>query len=196
MDTTAWIERIVQECRERKDQAYRASGIVDPTYTPPAPVTIDGLQHHSIEYKNYQMGLKKKARAEKYKPGNAKAMEYEESEEQHQINIFEDDIFLTDASAIAKQEEIDVTAIPGEKIWKEVQHFIQRKNIILDDRSLEEIEACLMDPEFDRKTYIKYSKTTRMLSKVGFIHKLRDESYVFSLEEPEKKHVSIKFFKK
>lgn len=195
MDATVWIDRIVQECRARKDLAYATHGIVDPTYVRPEPLPAL-LQHDSVEFKNYRSGLRKKALAEKYKPGNAKTVEYEESEEQAMINLMEDPIFVTDASASTKQEDIDVTALSGEHLWRDVRHYIQRKNIILDDRSLEEIEACLMDPVFDRKAYLKYSKTTRMLSKVGFIHKLRDESYAFSLEEPEKKHVSIKFFKK
>jgi hypothetical protein len=195
MDATVIIARIVEECRERKNIAYATYGIIDPAYVRPELV-LALLQHDSVEFKNYRSGLRKKALAEKYKPGNAKTVEYEESEEQAMINLLEDNIFITDPGAIAKQEEIDVTQLEGERLWKDVQHYIQRKSIILDDRSLEEMEACLMDPIFDRKSYLKYSKTTRMLSKVGFIHKLRDESYAFSLEEPEKKHVSIKFFKK
>lgn len=197
MDTSAMITRIVEECHARKREAYQAHGIVDPVFTKPVP-PITAIQQHSVEFKNFQSDLKKKARAEKYRPANARSMEYEESEEQTQINIFQDDIFVIDglSSSSSKVEEIDVNVIPVERLWKEVKHFIQRKSIILDDRSLDKIEACVMDPEFDRKSYLKYSKTTHMLSKVGFIHKMRDDSYTFSLEEPEKRHVPIKFFKK
>lgn len=63
------------------------------------------------------------------------------------------------------------------------------------------IKSNLEDPVFEREKYIKFSKSTKMLSKLEFIKKNEDGLYEvdFDLEKKEekesKKYVHKSFFK-
>jgi hypothetical protein len=63
-----------------------------------------------------------------------------------------------------------------------------------------QIEKTLETPIFERDKYIKFSKSTKMISKLEFIKKRSEDCYEISFEEEkekekEKKYVRKSFFK-
>ncbi len=184
---TREIEMMVERLRGIKKENYRRYGYEEPTYGRPAKV-IDYAEtpfRHSVDFKTYQSEMKKRAKYEKTKPANARAIDYGEDEECRKVDILNDDVFVRgDQIADKKEKEaIKIEELTSKKLWADIDSFLKRKRVILSDAEMELIRKKTEDPLFERAKYIKYSKTTQMISQLNFIHKMIDDTYQVIFEE-------------
>jgi hypothetical protein len=194
------INEVICKMEVIKNNNYKKYGYEEPHYEKVKQVIDYSKTEYkdSIDFKNYMVEMKKRAKYEKTKPGNAKKMEYEVDEECKKVNILEDNIFLTNVDEGEVSKEINVEEMSEKELLKDIFHYIKKKNIILDDESMEEIRVAIQDPLFERKKYIKYSRTTRMLNRLVFLRKMEDDTYEVNFEETEeknKKYSNQLFFK-
>lgn len=220
--TVKEIQILVAKMAELKDANYRRMGYEEPMYGRPVKV-IDYAQtplRHSVDFKTYQSEMKKRAKYEKTKPGNARVIDYGEDEECRKIDILHDDVFLRgDEVTDKKEEEVKIDELTPKKLFSDIDTFLKKKRIILSDAEIEMIRKRVEDPLFERAKFVKYSKTTRMITQLHFIQKMVDDTYqvIFpeesgeeedegegeaaaadkraSMVDKKKKYVSKKFFK-
>jgi len=140
------------------------------------------LNENPQEFKVYKSTMKKKALMEKNKPGNINKKEYETVNED--IDILEDDIFKNSSQNNNEEEpKFDIMALESDKKIELIMEFIKRKNIILEEQCVKQIEELLSDKEFPLKKYINVSKIYQQITKVGFIKKLENGSYIIDVNE-------------
>jgi len=140
------------------------------------------LNENPQEFKVYKSTMKKKALMEKNKPGNINKKEYETVNED--IDILEDDIFKNSSQNNNEEEpKFDIMALESDKKIELIMEFIKRKNIILEEQCIKQIEELLSDKEFPLKKYINVSKIYQQITKVGFIKKLENGSYIIDASE-------------
>lgn len=140
------------------------------------------LNENPQEFKVYKSSMKKKALMEKNKPGNINKKEYETVNED--IDILEDDIFKNSSQNNNEEEpKFDIMALESDKKIELIMDFIKRKNIILEEDCVKQIEELLCDKDFPLKKYINISKIYQQITKVGFIKKLENGSYVIDVSE-------------
>lgn len=145
------------------------------------------INENSIEFKNFKNIIKKKALLEKYKPGNIGKKEYENIHSN--IDILEDDIFKKENGENNDLNEIkiNIETLDREKKIEMIHDFLQRKNILLDENNLKKIEEIIDDTNFILKKYINISKLYQQITKIGFIKKLENGSYIIDLSENKQK---------
>jgi hypothetical protein len=190
---TKEISMMVGKLREIKDENYRRYGYEEPTYGRPAKI-VDYAQtpfKHSVDFKTYASEMKKRARFEKTKPGNARVVDYGEDEECRKVDILNDaDLFANGSEAMtAKEEPVKMEELTPKKFFSDIDAFLKKKRIILSDGEMELIKKKIEDPLFERAKYVKYSRVTRMITQLNFIEKMVDDTYqvIFPEEEsPEK----------
>jgi hypothetical protein len=186
---TQEIDMMVERLKEMKEANYRRYGYEEPMYERPAKI-VDYAQtpfRHSVDFKTYQSDMKKRAKYEKTKPGNARVIDYGEDEECKKVDILTDNIFARGDEVAEKREEIKVDELTSKKLWNDIDNFLKKKRMILSDGEMELIRKKTEDPLFERSKYIKYSKTTQMISQLHFIHKMVDDTYQVIFEEEEEK---------
>ena len=147
---------------------------------------------NTMEFKKYQVGLKKKAKIEKNKPSNMAKQEYETV---YNIDILEDDIFNNIDETKVDDEKIDFENMTRDVKLKLITDFLHRKNIILSEEDLKKIDALIDNPDVNIKKYLNVSKLYQQVIKISFIKKLENGSYVVDLNENKIKK-SKKFFLK
>ncbi len=201
MEYELFINNLVNKTKKIKEEIYYENGYIEPIFKKEVKV-IEGPFKNSVEFKTFNMELKKQAKYEKTKPGKAKIMDYEEDEDCRKVNLLTDDIFETNVKPEDMKIKINVKEMSTKDLMKEVNKFIQKKNMYLCDEDMELIKNNIEDPIFEREKYIKFSKTTKMLSKLEFIKKNETGLYEvdFNLEDKEgkeekKKYVHKHFFK-
>jgi hypothetical protein len=150
------------------------------------------LNENLMEYKNYQKNMKKKAMLEKNKPGNINKPVYEQT---YNVDILEDDIFHNNVDETKIDDKLDFENMTRDKKLSLIQEFIQRKNINLEIEDLNKIEQLVDNSEINIKKYLNISKMYQQITKVSFIKKLENGSYVFDLGENKIKKAK-KFFVK
>jgi hypothetical protein len=138
------------------------------------------LNENLMEFKNYQVNMKKKAMLEKNKPGNINKPDYEQK---YNVDILEDDIFNNSEEVKTEEEKLDFENMTRDKKLVLIQDFIQRKNIHLEPEDLTKIEELVDNPELNIKKYLNISKMYQQVTKVSFIKKLENGSYVFDFAE-------------
>lgn len=149
------------------------------------------LNENLIEFKNYQKNLKKKALLEKNKPSNINKPLYEQS---YNVDILEDDIFNNEEQKNNKEnEKLDFENMSRDKKLLFIQDFIQRKNINLEQNDLIKIEELIDNPDIQIKKFLNISKMYQHITKISFIKKLENGSYVFDINENKSKKCK-KFF--
>ncbi len=203
MEYELFINNLVDKTKKLKESNYAKYGYIEPVFKREIKV-IDYSKENfraSVEFKSFNIDLKKQGKYEKTKPGKAKIMDYEEDNDCKKVNLLTDDIFETNVKPEDMKVKIDVKEMSIKDLMKEVNKYIQKKNIYLCDEDMELIKKNIEDPVFEREKYIKFSKTTKMLSKLEFIKKNDDGLYEvdFDLENKEekesKKYVHKSFFK-
>jgi hypothetical protein len=166
---------MVSKMKDIKEENYKKYNYIEPIFQKKV-TKIDYNEtefKNSVDFKSFHTDLKKQAKYEKTKPGNAKVMEYEEDKDCVKVNILTDDIFESSANptpSISKVK-ISLSEMSVKDLMKEIHFFLKKKNIILASEDIQSIQKALEDPLFEREKYIKYSKTTKMLSKLEFIKK-------------------------
>ncbi len=199
MEYELFINNLINKTKVLKDGVYNKYGYIEPLFKR----EVKEIHFkNSVDFKSFNMDLKKQAKYEKTKPGKAKIMDYEEDNDCKKVNILTDDIFETNVKPEDMKIKIDVKEMSIKDLMKDIYKFIQKKNIYLSDQDMESIKNNVEDPVFEREKYIKYSKSTKMLSKLEFIKKNETGLYEvdFNLEnkeekEEKKKYVHKHFFK-
>jgi hypothetical protein len=154
------------------------------------------VNENSKEYSNYKNNLKKKSLLEKNKPKNfGKKDNIDESN--MNIDILEDDIFNSNNSNENKEEEIklDLNSLEKEKKLEIINEFLQRKSILLEESELNKINDIINDTNINFKKYFTISKMYQQITKISFIKKLENGSYIVDLSE-SKSRKSKKYFLK
>lgn len=148
------------------------------------------INENLMDFKNYQVNLKKKATIEKMKPGNAAKKEYEAS---YGVDILEDDIFNNNQNDILTDEEkLDIDQMDKEKKLITIFEYIKRKNILLEEEEIKKIED-FVEKEPNIKKFFNISKTYQQVTRISFIKKLENGSYVIDFNDNKVKK-SKKFF--
>jgi hypothetical protein len=203
MEYELFINNMVEKTKKIKEENYSNYGYIEPIFKKEVKVVDYSKENfrNSVDFKSFNVDLKKQGKYEKTKPGKAKMMDYEEDEDCKKVNLLTDDIFETNVKPEDMKVKIDVKEMSIKDLMKEIHKFIQKKNIYLCDEDMTLIKNNIEDPVFEREKYIKFSKSTKMLSKLEFIKKNEDGLYEvdFDLEKKEekesKKYVHKSFFK-
>jgi len=153
------------------------------------------LNENLQEFKKYNSTLKKKASIEKNKPGNINKKEYTTVNED--IDILEDDIFNNSGQNNEDEDvKLDISLLDNSKKIELIMEFVKRKNITLEEESIKKIEELVNDPEFPLKKYINVSKIYQQITKIGFIKKLENGSYIIDILEKKKTKAKNYFLNK
>ncbi len=203
MEYELFINNLINKTKKLKEENYVLYGYIEPTFKREVKIVDYSKENFraSVDFKSFNIDLKKQAKYEKTRPGKAKIMDYEEDNDCKKVNLLTDDIFETNVKTEDIKIKIDVKEMSIKDLMKEINKFIQKKNIYLCDEDMEAIKNNIEDPVFEREKYIKFSKSTKMLSKLEFLKKNEDGLYEvdFNLEKKEeketKKYVHKHFFK-
>jgi hypothetical protein len=154
------------------------------------------VNENSKEYSNYKNNLKKKSLIEKNKPKNFGKKDNIDDSNMN-IDILEDDIFNSNNSNENKEEEIklDLNSLEKEKKLEIINEFLQRKSILLEESELNKINDIINDTNINFKKYFTISKMYQQITKISFIKKLENGSYIIDLSE-SKSRKSKKYFLK
>jgi hypothetical protein len=160
------------------------------------------LNENLKEFRQFQNNIKKKAMLEKYKPSNISKKEYDTSIEtildNLDNNIFKDDAENNGQNNGENIEEckIDISLLDRNSKINLIKEFIYRKNIFLDETEINKIESIIDNPEIQIKKYINISKMYQQITKIGFIKKLENGTYVVDLSESKSKKTKNYFVNK
>jgi len=139
---------------------------------------------NSIEFKKFQYNIKKK--------GKNLKREYNTNSN---ISILDDDIFNNSVENTTNEVKLEIESLEKDKKMDLINDFIQRKNIILDENEYKKLESIIDNPEISIKKYINISKMYQQISKISFIKKLENGTYIVDLSENKTKKTK-KFFNK
>lgn len=160
------------------------------------------LNENLKEFRQFQNNIKKKAMLEKYKPSNISKKEYDTSVETILDNL-DNNIFKDDAENNGQnngenieESKIDISLLDRNSKINLIKEFIYRKNIFLDETEINKIESIIDNPEIQIKKYINISKMYQQITKIGFIKKLENGTYVVDLSESKSKKTKNYFVNK
>jgi hypothetical protein len=149
----------------------------------------------TVDFKNYQSAIRKKAMSEKNKPSNMFKNDIETTEN-NKINIIDDPIFDSiNEVEESSQEKIDITSLDRENKLKLIHDYLKKKSIKLDEANMLKIENIIDNPEISLRKYITISKLYQDISKISFIKKVDETSYAVILDDKVKKGKTSSFFK-
>jgi hypothetical protein len=145
------------------------------------------LNEDLVDIKTFKNKIIKKALQDKNKPSNINKKEYPTNSDC--INILEDDIFSNEFDENPPEEDkLDIETMDREKKIELINEFIQRKNIIFDeDNSIEKIIEIIDDETIHLKKYINISKMYQQITKIGFIKKLENGTYIININDTKVK---------
>jgi len=145
------------------------------------------LNEDLVDIKTFKNKIIKKALQDKNKPSNINKKEYPTNSDS--INILEDDIFSNEFDENPPEEDkLDIETMDREKKIELINEFIQRKNIIFDeDNSIEKIIEIIDDETIHLKKYINISKMYQQITKIGFIKKLENGTYIININDTKVK---------
>jgi hypothetical protein len=152
------------------------------------------IQENSMEFKNYSNKLKKKALQDKNKPGQNGKREYESSN--LMIDILEDDIFHNLSEEQSDTDvKINIDTLDNDQKTDLIYDFLQRKNIIFDPEQLIQLKTIIEDPTVSLKKYIHISKMYQQITRISFIKKMENQSYIIDFQENKTRKGKNHFFK-
>jgi hypothetical protein len=143
------------------------------------------LNENLKEFRQFQNNIKKKAMLEKYKPSNICKKEYDTSVETVLDNNEENNEKNNDQNT--EESKIDISLLDRNSKINLIKEYIYRKNIFLDETEINKIESIIDNPEIQIKKYINISKMYQQITKIGFIKKLENGTYVVDLSESKSK---------
>ncbi len=144
-----------------------------------------------MDFRNFKSSLIKRSIKDKTKPSfiNKNEIEVESS---GLINILEDDIFQNDEQ---KQEDnkLNIDNVSNDIKKELIMNYLYRKNIKLTEEQINNINGLFDNPDFNIKKYITISKTNHQISKITFLKKQEDGTYILDFREKQK--IKKNFFK-
>jgi hypothetical protein len=189
MDNNIFLNDFIEKIKNIRDEEFKLFNII---YTDKI-IEKKILNENTTEFNNFKVVLKKKALLDKFKPSNVGKKEYESKND---IDILQDDIFNNNNVEDDEDEiKLDINLLDKEKKLELIYDFLQRKNIILDEIENQKIESIINNPDIILKKYINISKMYRHITKIGFIKKLENGSYIIDLNENKTKKSKNHFFK-
>ena len=191
MDNVSYLNGIIQRMSELRENEF-----VENNFSFQEKELVKKIvNENTLDFKNFQIKLRKKASLDKMKAGNAKKKEYSTVNENTDIDIIKDDIFNNGQVEDNDQEKLDISSLDKDKKLELINNFIQKKSIFLDEESMKKIEEIIDNSEISLRKYIIISKMYQEITKINFIKKLEDGSYVVDLGENKNKKVKKSFFK-
>lgn len=148
----------------------------------------------TVDFKNYQSSIRKKAMSEKNKPSNMFKNDIETTDNTN-INIIDDPIFNSEDVEESSQEKIDITSLDRETKLKLIHNYLKKKSIKLDEANMLKIENIIDNTEILLRKYITISKLYQDISKISFIKKVDESNYAVILDDKVKKSKTSSFFK-
>lgn len=146
---------------------------------------------NTIEFRSFKSKMIKKALMDKMKPSNIGCKEYESN---NVIDILEDDIFKTNVDN-SEEEKMNIQLLPVERRLELINDFLERKNVVLDDTNMNKIKDIINDENILLKKYINVSNVYQHITKISFIKKLEDGTYIVDVEFGKTKKSKNHFFK-
>jgi hypothetical protein len=162
-------------------------------YKEPEMVKKD-INVDTVDFKNYQSSIRKKAMSEKNKPSNMFKNEVETTDN-GKISIMDGSIFETQEVKDSIEEKIDINILDKETKIKLIHNYLNKKNIKLDEENLLKIENIIDNPDISLRKYITISKLYQDISKISFIKKVDETNYGVILDDKVKKSKTSAFFK-
>ena len=215
MTTVDFIPNFLNKIKTIRDEEF----IKNNTVYEEKVIEKKSLNENLKEFRQYQYKLKKKASLEKMKPGNMAKGEYDTSVTSG-VDILEDDIFNLippplhtgvglvgvggvggvgeeDADSNDSKEDteskIDISLMDREKKINLIREYIVRKNIYLEEEELKKIDDIVDNTEIILKKYLNISKMYQQITKISFIKKLENGSYIVDISDTKKK-INKKYF--
>jgi hypothetical protein len=148
----------------------------------------------TVDFKNYQSSIRKKAMSEKNKPSNMFKNDIETTDNTN-INIIDDPIFNSEDIEESSQEKIDITTLDRDTKLKLIHNYLKKKSIKLDEANILKIENIIDNPDISLRKYITISKLYQDISKISFIKKVDETNYAVILDDKVKKSKTSSFFK-
>ena len=186
MDNSSFINNIID-----KINIIRAEEFKKFNYTYDEKIIEKKLINENLkEFKDMKQSIKKRASIDKMKPSNIHKKEYDNIN--INIDILEDDIFNNNEDT-SSDVKLNIELLNREQKIDLINEFIQRKNIIFEPTEYIKIEGIVDNPEITLKKYINISKLYQQVTKISFIKKLENGSYIIDLSESKAKK-SKKYF--
>jgi len=148
----------------------------------------------TVDFKNYQSSIRKKAMSDKNKPSNMFKNDIETTDNSN-INIIDDPIFNSQEVEESSQEKIDISTLDRDNKLNLINNYLKKKSIKLDEANMLKIESIIDNPDISLKKYITISKLYQDISKISFIKKVDETNYAVILDDKVKKGKSSSFFK-
>ena len=179
MDSTLFIDNYILNLNKIQEIEFNKYNF---TYTEPE-TTKKTINDNLMDFRNFKTSLIKRSIKDKSKPSFANKKEYEV--DTNNINILEDDIFQLNEE-IQESSKLDISNITVDDKKKLIDEFISRKSITLNEEQINSIYKLLNDTEFNFKKYITISKVQHQITKISFIKKAEDGSYLLDFKEKQK----------
>jgi len=151
------------------------------------------LNENLKEFRQFQHNIKKKAMLEKYKPANISKKEYDTTN--IMSDTLEDDIF-NNTNNNKEEIKLDISLLNRDEKINLIKEYIYRKNIYLDENETKKIEDIIDNPDIQIKKYINVSKMYQQITKISFIRKLENGTYVVDLSDNKQKKSKNLFLNK
>ena len=179
MDHAIFINDIISKINKIHEEEFKNNNFVYTEIELPKKVINDNL----MDFRNFKSKLIKRSIKDKSKPSFANKKEYET--DSSNINILEDDIFQSNEE---NQEitKININDITIEDKQKLINNYLNMKNIVLDEIQKNTINEMLNDTQFNFKKYISISSMNQQITKIGFLKKMEDGTYLIDLKEKQK----------
>jgi hypothetical protein len=190
MDSVTFIEEMIKNIDTVRNEEFKKHN-----YTYEDKVIEKKLVNETpMEFKKYQINMKKKALMEKMKPGNINKKEYAINYDN--IDILEDNIFNNDINENEVEDiKLDIGLLERDKKLELIKDYIDRKNIILEEGDLKKIEDIVDNTDITLKKYINISKVYKHITKISFIKKLENGGYIIDMNENKSKKTKNYFIK-
>jgi hypothetical protein len=178
MDNSLFIDDFINTLTKIQENEFKIHNFTYTEVDLPKKIVNDNL----MDFRNFKTTLIKRSIKDKSKPSfiNKKEIEVDNN-----INILEDDIFQFNEE-IQESNKLDIENITIEDKKKLINEYLSRKSILLEENQINKINQLLEDPEFNFKKYITISKIQHQITKIGFLKKMEDGSYLFDFKEKQK----------
>ena len=184
------IEEIKSSFEEIRNNEFELNNF---KYKKPELIKKD-INVDTVDFKNYQSSIRKKAMSEKNKPSNMFKNDVETTDNTN-INIIDDPIFNSEDIEESSQEKIDITILDRDTKLKLIHNYLKKKGIRLDEANMLKIENIIDNPDISLRKYITVSKLYQDISKISFIKKVDETNYAVILDDKVKKSKTSSFFK-
>lgn len=189
MDTNIFIDEFIENINNLRNEEFKKFNFSFEEKN----IEIKKLNENTMEFKNYQANLYKKAKLDKLKPSNIGKKEYGSTNDG--VDILEDDIFNNTDNKNEIEVKLDLDKLTKEKKMELINDFLHNKNIILEESDKKKIEEIVDDENISLKKFINVSKVYQQIIKIGFLKKLENGSYIIDLNQNKVKKSKNYFFK-